>query len=73
MSVDNIVLEQLRLIREELGELRSDLASFKAESNGSFDTLHADNLGQQTMMFGLATVIGQIDKRVENLEEKIGA
>ncbi len=73
MSVDNIVLEQLRLIREELGELRSDLASFKTETKANFDTLHADMLGQQTMIFGLATVIGQIDKRVEHLEERIGA
>jgi len=72
-SVDNLVLEQLRLIREELGELRGDLASFKAGSKESFDTLHSDLLGQQTMMFGLATVIGQIDKRVEHLEQKIGA
>jgi hypothetical protein len=72
-SVDNLVLEQLRLIREELGELRGDLASFKADSGANFDTLHADMLGQQTMMFGLASVIGQIDKRVEHLESKIGA
>ncbi len=72
-SVDNLVLEQLRLIREELGELRGDLASFKTDTKENFDTIHSDLLGQQTMMFGLATVIGQIDKRVEHLEQKIGA
>jgi hypothetical protein len=72
-SVDNLVLEQLSLIREELGELRGDLASFKAETKAGLDDLHSDMLGQQTMMFGLATVIGQIDKRVEHLEQKIGA
>ena len=72
-SVDNLVLEQLRLIGEELGELRGDLASFKSQTKDSFDTLHSDLLGQQTMMFGLASVIGQIDKRVEHLEQKIGA
>jgi hypothetical protein len=72
-SVDNLVLEQLRLIREELGELRGDLASFKTETKENFGTIHSDLLGQQTMMFGLASVIGQIDKRVEHLEQKIGA
>jgi hypothetical protein len=72
-SVDNLVLEQLSLIREELGELRGDFASFKAETKAGLDDLHSDMLGQQTMMFGLATVIGQIDKRVEHLEHKIGA
>jgi hypothetical protein len=72
-SVDNLVLEQLRLIREELGELRGDLAHFKSETKEGFDTIHSDLLGQQTMMFGLASVIGQIDKRVEHLEQKIGA
>jgi hypothetical protein len=72
-SGDNLVLEQLRLIREELGGLRGDLASFKSETKENFDTLHSDLLGQQTIMFGLASVIGQIDKRVEHLEQKIGA
>lgn len=72
-SVDNLVLEQLRLIREELGELRGDLASFKSETKAGLGDLHSDMLGQQTMMFGLASVIGQIDKRVETLEQKIGA
>lgn len=72
-SVDNLVLEQLCLIREELGELRCDFASFKADTGANFDTLHTDMLGQQTMMFGLASVIGQIDKRVEHLESRIGA
>ena len=65
-EVDNLVLEQLRLIREDLGSLKVDLAQFKAEA-------HENALAQKTMLFGLASVIGQIDERVEHLEQKIGA
>jgi hypothetical protein len=65
-EVDNLVLEQLRLIREDLGSLKSDLAVFKAE-------VHSDLMAQKTMLFGLAGVIGQIDERVEHLEQKMGA
>jgi hypothetical protein len=65
-NVDSIILEQLRLIRAELGELRQDLAEFKADVKGDF-------LAEKTMIFGLAGVIGQIDGRVENLETAIGA
>ncbi len=65
-EVDNLVLEQLRLIREDLGSLKVDLAEFKAEA-------HSDFMAQKTMLFGLASVIGQIDERVEHLEQKMGA
>ena len=65
-EVDNLVLEQLRLIREDLGSLKVDLAQFKAE-------VHSDFMAQKTMLFGLAGVIGQIDERVEHLEQKMGA
>jgi hypothetical protein len=64
-DVDNPVLEQLRPIRADLGELKGDLATFKAEVRGDF-------MAQKTMLFGLAGVIGQIDQRVEHLEQKIG-
>jgi hypothetical protein len=65
-DVDNLVLEQLRLIREDLGSLKVDLAEFKTE-------VHSDFMAQKTMLFGLASVIGQIDERVEHLEQKMGA
>jgi hypothetical protein len=72
-GVDNLVLEQLRLIREELGALRGELSEFKAQTKAGFDDLQGEILGAKTMMFGLATVIGQIGKRVEHLEQKFGA
>ncbi len=65
-NVDNLVLEQLRLIRADLSELKSDMADFKAD-------VRNDALAQQTMLFGLAGVIGDIRERVEHLEQKLGA
>ena len=59
---ESLILEQLRLIRADLGELKSDLATFKTEVRGDF-------MAQKTMLFGLAGVIGQID---QHLEAKIG-
>ncbi len=64
-NVDNLVLEQLRLIREDLGGLKRELTAFK-------DEVHGDFLAQKTMLFGLAGVIGQINERVEHVEEKLG-
>ncbi|MES2665974.1 MAG: hypothetical protein V4712_07735 [Pseudomonadota bacterium] len=72
-NVNNLVLEQLRLIREDIGTLRSDLAQFKTEVRGDLSEVHSDLLAQKTMIFGLAGVIGQIDQRVEHLETKLGA
>lgn len=65
-NVDSIVLEQLRLIRAELGELKSEMSSFKADAR-------SNALAQQTMLFGMAGVIGDIRERVEHLEQKMGA
>ncbi len=72
-SVDNLVLEQLYLIRDELGELRGELASFKADTRENFLSLDIDIIGLSTKMIVLGMEIGQIDKRLEQLEQKIGA
>jgi hypothetical protein len=71
-NVDNLVLEQLRLIREDLRDLKQELSSFKDEVRTEFSDVRSDLLGQHTMLFGLASVIGQIDRRVEKLEGKLG-
>jgi hypothetical protein len=63
-NVENLMLEQLRLIRADLGDLKSELSAFKGE-------VHADSLAHQTMLYGLASVIGDIRERVEHLEQKM--
>ena len=62
MSVDNIVLEQLRLIREDLRAV-----------NAKIDDLAVKADGHTAILIGLGKYIHDIDHRVENLEEKIGA
>ena len=71
-NVDNMVLEQLRLIREDLGSLRSDFSDFKSEVRSEFKEVKSEIHGNTMMIFGLSTVIGQIDKRVEHVEEILG-
>ena len=67
-STDNIVLEQLRLIHEDLGKVASRFEDMDAR----FDDLDTELHGHKMMIFGLSNVIGQIDKRVEHLATKIG-
>ncbi|MBN2760356.1 MAG: hypothetical protein JXQ79_07635 [Rhodobacteraceae bacterium] len=67
-STDNLVLEQLRLIREDLGKVPARFDDMDAR----FDELDTELHGHKMMIFGLSNVIGQIDKRVEQLETKIG-
>ena len=67
-NVENLVLEQLRLIREEFKRI-----------DRRFDTLEAkvDDLGDRVqsvegILFGLGGYIRAIDKRVEHIEAKLG-
>ncbi len=71
-NVENLVLEQLRLIREDLGSLRSEFSDFKSEVRTEFRDVKSEIHGNTMMIFGLSTVIGQIDKRVEHVEEILG-
>ena len=67
-NVDNLVLEQLRLIREDFRRM-----------DGRFDALEGkvDHLGTKVqsvegILFGLGGYIRSIDERVEHIEQKLG-
>ncbi len=60
-NTENIVLEQLRLIRADLTEIRDDIADLKLGQQG-----------QTAILIGLGKYIHDIDERVEKLEDKIG-
>ena len=60
-GVDHIILEQLRLIRDDLSEVKTRL--------GNVETSQKSLKG---MMFGLAGYIRGIDERVEHIEAKLG-
>jgi hypothetical protein len=72
-NVENLVLEQLRLLREDIGTLRADMSEFKTEVRADLSDVKADMGALRMMVFGLASVIGQPDTRVEHLEGKLGA
>lgn len=61
-SVDNLVLEQLRLIREDLKTL-----------NQKMDDVTLKTDGHTAILIGLGKYLHDIDGRVEHLEQKIGA
>jgi hypothetical protein len=65
-SVDNLVLEQLRLIR-------SDLARIEEKFDGRIDDLEAKVDGNTGILVALGRYIHDIDGRVERLEEAIGS
>ena len=72
-NVDNLVLEQLRLIREDLRRMDGRFDAIDQKMAAEFENVKVELHGHQMMIFGLSNVIGQIDKRVEQLEEKLGA
>ena len=60
-GVDNIVLEQLRLIREDLSRVE-----------GKIDDLEIKVDGHTAILIGLGKYIHDIDERVERLEGRFG-
>ncbi len=64
-NVDNIILEQLRLIREDIKRIEETLG-------GKIDDLEAKVDGHTGVMIALGRYVHDIDQRVERLELKIG-
>ena len=77
---ENLVLQQLRLIREEAGEIRGDIRRMEAKLEGKIDALGVRVENLETQMTGISlmmtTLFGAVQNlghRVERLEAKIGA
>lgn len=64
-NVDNIILEQLRLIREDISRVEERLGS-------KIEDLEAKVDGPTGVMIAPGRYVHDIDPRVERLEEKIG-
>ena len=67
-GVDNIVLEQLRLIRETLGQVQSKIGELVAK----VDDLGTELRGYAALLIGLGGYVRSIDLRVEHLEQIFG-
>lgn len=60
-NVDNLVLEQLKLIRDDLRSV-----------NEKVDDLQTGQQALQGMLFALSGYMRGIDERVEHIEAKLG-
>ena len=60
-SADNMVLEQLRLIRQDLSEIKDRMGN-----------LETGQKSVEGVLFGLAGYVRDIDIRVEHLETAMG-
>ena len=73
---ENPVLQQLRLIREETGEMRGDIRRLEARIDAlgvRVENLETRMTGISLMMTTLFGAVRNLDHRVERLEAKIGA
>ena len=64
-NVENIVLEQLRLIR-------SDIRTLDAKLSERIDGLEGKIDGNTGVLIALGRYLRDIDNRVEHIEEKLG-
>ncbi|NUB43457.1 hypothetical protein GEU84_003600 [Fertoebacter nigrum] len=71
-NVNNMMLEQLRPIREDFRRMDKRFDEVEAKMIEEFDSVKTELHGHTMMIFGLSSVIGQIDKRVEHIEQKLG-
>jgi tetrahydromethanopterin S-methyltransferase subunit G len=67
-NVDNIVLEQLRLIREDFKRMDKRFDDLEAK----VDELGVRAQSTEGVLFGLGGYIRSIDERVEHIEKKLG-
>jgi hypothetical protein len=67
-NVDNLVLEQLKLIREEFKRMDGRFDALE----GKVDDLAVRSQAIEGVLFGLGGYIRSIDERVEHIEQKLG-
>ena len=67
-NVDNLVLEQLRLMRSEFAGVNARLEAMESK----IDDLKVGQNGLTALLVGLGHYVHSIDKRVEHIEERLG-
>jgi len=67
-NVDNIIIEQLRLIREDFKRMDARFDDL----SGKVDDLGDKVRSVEGILFGLGGYIRSIDERVEHIEQKLG-
>ena len=67
-NVDNLILEQLRLIRDDMRGVKGELTAIR----GYMDDLKVGQQSLQGIVMALGHYMNAIDHRGEGLEKKIG-
>ncbi len=71
-NVDNLVLEQLRLIREDIRKVEEQFSHRIDGLETKVDDLTLRSQSIEGVLFGLGGYIRSIDQRVEHIEDKLG-
>ncbi|OYW46636.1 MAG: hypothetical protein B7Z10_01580 [Rhodobacterales bacterium 32-66-7] len=71
-NVENIVLEQLRLIRSDIQTLDEKLNARIDGLEAKVDDLAVRAQSTEGVLFGLGGYVRSIDQRVEHIEKKLG-
>ena len=71
-NVENLVLEQLRLIRSDIQGLDDKLSARIDGLEAKVDNLAVRAQSTEGVLFGLGGFVRSIDNRVEHIEVKLG-
>ena len=71
-NVENMVLEQLRLIRSDIQTLDEKLSGRIDRLEAKVDDLAVRAQSTEGVLFGLGGYVRSIDERVEHIEKKLG-
>jgi hypothetical protein len=71
-NIDNLVLEQLRLIRSDIRQLEERLSGRIDVLDAKVDELGVRAQSTEGVLFGLGGYIRSLDERVEHIEAKLG-
>ncbi len=71
-NVENLVLEQLRLIRSDIKGLDDKLSARIDGLEAKVDNLAVRAQSTEGVLFGLGGYVRSIDERVEHIEVKLG-
>ena len=71
-NVENLVLEQLRLIRLDIQRLDDKLSARIDGLEAKVDNLAVRAQSTEGVLFGLGGYVRSIDERVEHIEVKLG-
>jgi len=71
-NVENLVLEQLRLVRSDIQRLDDKLSARIDGLEAKVDNLAVRAQSTEGVLFGLGGYVRSIDERVEHIEAKLG-